>query len=142
MSLIEKFESILVEEDFLPVSKEKWSSFQITHCQPDDNEMKMEQFKFIKKQVGKKAGVYIYIKDKSILYIGKAKGLNNRLKSHYIESFSTVPGDTKDNRWHRFFSQHQGEVNVLWKEVETEEERQIIEIILTHIMKPVFLSFR
>lgn len=142
MSIIDKLETLLVEENFLPVSEEKWNSFQIMHCQPENDESKKEQFKFIKGQVGKKAGIYIYIKEEKILYIGKAKELNNRIKSLYIESFSTVPGDTKDNRWHRFFSEHQGEVNVLWKEVETEEERQIIELILTRMLKPTFLSFK
>lgn len=142
MSIIGKLERLLEEEKILPVSEKTWDSFQLIHRQPENDESKNEQFKFIKGQVGKKAGIYIYIKDEKIIYIGKAKELNNRIKSHYIESFSTVHGDTKDNRWHRFFSQHQGEVNVLWKEVDTEEERQIIELLLTRILKPTFLSFK
>ncbi len=142
MSIIDKLESLLEKENLLPVSEETWNSFQMMHCQPDSDESKKEQFKFIKGQVGKKAGIYIYIQDEKILYIGKAKELNNRIKSHYIESFSTVPGDTIDNRWHRFFSQNQGKVKVLWKEIETEDERKIIEFILTRILKPTFLSFK
>jgi len=64
------------------------------------------------------------------------------MKSHYIESFSTVRGDTKDMRWHRFFSQNQGELEVFWKEFQTEEERQLVEILLTNILKPAFLTFK
>jgi hypothetical protein len=76
-----------------------------------------------------------------LLYIGKAKLLYDRLKSHYIESFSPVPGDTKDMRWHRFFSSHQGELTVYWKEFEDEEDRQLVEIILTRLYKPAFIDF-
>lgn len=76
------------------------------------------------------------------MYVGKAKSLLNRIKSHYIESFSPVSGDTKDMRWHRFFSQYQGELLIYWKEFEREDERQLIEIILTKFLKPIFLGFK
>jgi excinuclease UvrABC nuclease subunit len=142
MSLINKLEVLLEEENFLPVSDKTWSSFSIIHRTPNDDNDKKKQYNFLKEKVGKKAGIYIYKKDDYILYIGKARELKVRLNSHYIESFSTVHGDTKDNRWHRFFSQHKGEMNILWKEVETEEERQIVELILTRILKPVFLEFK
>lgn len=142
MNIINKMERILEEENILPVSEETWFTFQLLHSQPDNEAMKLEQFKYIKEQVGNKAGIYIYIKDKNVIYIGKAKVLNIRIKSHYVESFSTVPGDSKTNRWHRFFMQNQGDVKILWKEIDKEEDRQIVEMILTNKYKPTFLSFR
>lgn len=89
-----------------------------------------------------KAGIYIYKQNGDYLYVGKAKLLYDRIKSHYIESFSTVPGDTKDMRWHRFFSHHQDVLEIYWKEFQSEEERQMVEMILIKILKPSFLTFK
>jgi len=142
MSIIDKLASCLEEERILPISKETWDTFMLKHCSPEGEQKKKEQFNFIKMQVEKKAGIYVYMKDQKCLYIGKAKMLFNRIKSHYIESFSPVPGDTKDMRWHRFFLKYQGEVQIYWKEFNSEEERQLVEMILTKLLKPTFLTFK
>jgi excinuclease UvrABC nuclease subunit len=142
MSIIEKLTSFLEEEKILPISEETWRKFIINHCVPTDEQMKKLQYSFIKRQVRDKAGLYIYMKNGICLYVGKAKLLYDRLKSHYIESFSPVPGDTKDMRWHRFFSQHQGELEIYWLEFETEEERQLIEMLLTKLLQPTFMLFK
>jgi excinuclease UvrABC nuclease subunit len=142
MNIIDKLVTLLEEEKILPVSEETWTKFELNHYSPKNDEEKNEQFSFIKGQVQKKAGIYVYIKNGKCMYIGKAKLLYDRIKSHYIECFSPVPGDTKDMRWHRFFSQNQGEVEVYWKEFKTEEERKIIEMLLTKILNPIFLSFK
>jgi hypothetical protein len=142
MSIADKLASFLEEEKILPVSEETWSTLRINHCSPENEQKKKEQYIFIRGQVEKRAGIYIYMKNGNCLYIGKAKLLYDRIKSHYIESFSPVAGDTKDMRWHRFFSQHQGELEVYWKEFESEEERQIVEVLLTKILQPTFLKFK
>jgi hypothetical protein len=142
MSMVDKLASFLEEEKILPISKKTWSTFKLSHCIPENEQKKKEQFSFIRCQVEKRAGIYIYFKNEKCLYIGKAKQLYDRIKSHYIESFSTVPGDTKDMRWHRFFSQHQDEVEIFWKEFQSEEERQIVEILLTKLLKPIFLEYK
>lgn len=142
MNIIDKLVALLEEEKILPVSDETWCKFKLKHLCPNNDEERNKQFSFIKEQVGKKAGIYIYIKDGELLYIGKAKLLYDRIKSHYIECFSPVPGDTKDMRWHRFFSQNQGEVEIYWKEFKTEDERKIMEMLLTKVLNPIFLSFK
>ncbi|HYE10700.1 MAG TPA: GIY-YIG nuclease family protein [Patescibacteria group bacterium] len=142
MNIIDRLTSLLENEKILPVSKETWSVFKLNHCRPQNEQIKKEQYSFIRGQVEKTAGIYIYMKNDNCLYIGKAKLLYDRIKSHYIESFSPVPGDTKDMRWHRFFSQHQGELEVYWKEFQNEEERQIIELLLTKLLQPTFLGFK
>ncbi|MBF8983990.1 GIY-YIG nuclease family protein [Lutibacter sp. B2] len=142
MSIIDKLASFLEEEKILPVSAETWSTFKLNHCSPENEQKKKEQYSFIRGQVEKRAGIYVYMKNGKCLYIGKAKLLYNRIKSHYIESFSPVSGDTKDMRWHRFFSQHQGEVEIYWKKFQSEEERQLVEILLTKLLQPIFLKYK
>lgn len=44
--------------------------------------------------------------------------------------------------WHRFFSQYQGEVTIYWKEFQSEEERQLVEILLTKLLQPIFLKYK
>lgn len=142
MNVIDKITTCFQEENILPISKDAWNEFKIEHFKPNNEQMKKEMYKFIRHQVGKKSGIYVYKKRDEYLYIGKAKLLFDRIKSHYIESFSPVPGDTKDMRWYRFFSMYQGEVQIYWKEFETEEERQLVEIILTKLLNPIFISFK
>lgn len=138
MNIIDKLVALFEEEKILPVSEETWSKFNLRHISPKNDEEKKEQYTLIKEQVNKKAGIYIYVKDGELLYIGKARLLYDRIKSHYIECFSPVPGDTKDMRWHRFFSQYQGEVEIYWKEFETEDERKVVEMLLTRVLNPIF----
>lgn len=142
MNIIDKLICYLEEERILPISKETWESFIIDHCCPDNEQSRKLQCDFIKEQVKQKSGIYIYMKDDKCLYVGKAKFLFSRIKSHYIESFSPVSGDTPDMRWHRFFLKHQGEVEIYWKEFQSEDERVIIERILTKLLRPVFLTFK
>jgi excinuclease UvrABC nuclease subunit len=142
MNIIDKLVSLLEEEKILPISVHTWNTFKLNHFDPENEQEKKEQYSFIRSQVNKRAGIYIYMKNEKCLYIGKAKLLYDRIKSHYIESFSPVPGDTKDMRWHRFFSQYKGEIEIYWKEFQSEEERQIIEMILTKILQPIFSTFR
>ncbi len=42
----------------------------------------------------------------------------------------------------RFFSQNQGVVEIYWKEFETEDERKVVETLLTKILNPTFLSLK
>ncbi|MEH6954454.1 hypothetical protein [Neobacillus drentensis] len=94
---------------------------------------------YIQNYVTNHNGLYVYKNaEKEILYIGKGKPLKNRLYSHYLESFQPVPGDTKDQRWHKFFLKLQGDLDVYWLELETEKDRQIIEKMLDYVLKPLF----
>ena len=135
------YEQFLIEHEILPIDceKGKWNRFLIHHQSPKDEMSKQEVKRYIGQQVGNRNGLYVYKNEQGeILYIGKGKPLKNRLISHYIESFQPVSGDTKDQRWHKFFSQHQGIMEVWWIELEGEKERQIIEKMLDNLLKPLF----
>ncbi len=134
----EKFKLFLESNGFLPLSQ--WSSFEIEHGDPV---IATESHLKIKKEVADKSGLYIYLKDDRVLYIGKAASLLGRIKSHYHESFKD-PGHAKAKPWHVFFSsdKNKGNVKVLWKEVEIEQERQIIEKMLEHVIPSEFMAFK
>ena len=131
----EKIKKFLEDNNFLPISRPHWEFFVLSH---GDRSKKERNIKKIKGNVKKKRGLYAYKKDGKLLYVGKAKSLFGRIKSHYIESFEEVKGDTKEksrygaNLWHRFFEKHSGEVEIYWQELEDEKERQIIEKMIQY----------
>ena len=134
----QSFEKFLKDNDFLPYSN--WDSFPLSHEIPKDETEANRNFKEIKNKVNRKSGLYVYEKDGRILYVGKARSLFGRIKSHYIESYIEVSGDTKKkskfgaNLWHRFFSENRGMVTIYWKELKEEKERQIIEKMLELVL--------
>jgi len=135
------YEKFLVENEILPIDCKtgKWNHFKVNHLKPKDDISKNQVKTFIESNVANRNGLYIYKNEKGeILYIGKGKPLKNRLYSHYLESFQPVRGDTKDQRWHKFFLKHQGLLDVYWLELEGEKDRQIIEKMLDYLLKPLF----
>jgi len=136
LQLKEKFKEFLESNGFLPLSE--WSSFELDHGDPAIDK---ENCIKIKREVASKSGLYTYQKDNKTLYIGKATSLLGRIKSHYHESFKD-PGHAKAKPWHVFFSSNKGSVKVLWKEVEIEQERQIIEKMLEYVIPSEFMDFK
>ena len=134
------FQLFLKEKRFLPLSA--WEKpFSLVH---GDRKNFKENIKKIRSKVGKTKGLYVYKKGKRILYVGKGGPLFNRIKSHYIESYSKVLGDTRWDTWHNFFSskRNKGLVTIFWKKVEAEEERYILEKMLQYVLKTEFEPFR
>lgn len=125
----------LRDNDYLPLSQ--WCLFEIKHGNKKDKERVLQ---LIKNNVGRRSGLYLYQKDERILYIGKAKSLYDRLKSHYLESYRPVSGDRVDNGFHCFFSSKRncGRLSAYWIEITVEEERIILEAMLQYILKPEF----
>lgn len=123
--------------NFYPV-KSTWNSFSIEHNIPADGNEKYRVEQYIKSQTGGSNGLYIYECENCWLYIGKGKPIKGRLVSHYRESFQEVPGDTKSKKWHRFFVKHRGMLKIYWKELNGEDNRRIVELILDSILQPAF----
>ena len=123
-----------------------WPSLQLVHEPPvDRNEEKrvislIDQF--CRRQGVRISGVYLYERHGEVLYIGKGNPIFNRVKSHYIESYREVSGDTKDKRWHRFFSKYNGPITAYVSEIEREADRRIVEIVLHEIHETIFSKFR
>ena len=134
---IETFLDLLKKEKIIPV-QENWNLFVIEHpgSKPDNNSER-EQIAKIKKEVGTKAGLYCYYNNNNrCLYVGKAKPLFNRIKSHYKESFTENAG--RGHQWNSFFGNNTGMLNLYWIEIEDEDLRVIIERLIAFLEKPQF----
>ena len=131
---------LLEEHQLWPMAS--WNKFDFIHEPFSDPIEEEKMINLIRSRVVKANGLYCYFKGEQCLYVGKAKPLFNRLKSHYRESNREVPGDTRDKLWHRFFSSRRGNLTVYWKQVEDEVDRQIFELALQEILKPEFEDYR
>jgi hypothetical protein len=122
-----------------------WPSLQLVHEPPGDRNEEKSVFSriknFCRKQDEQISGVYLYERKGEVLYIGKGKPIFNRIKSHYIESYREVGGDTQDKKWHRFFSKYNGPITVYVSEIEREADRKIIEMILQEFHETIFSEF-
>lgn len=139
-----KYSDFLKSIKVLPF--ENWTSVEIEHSPPSSKE-KQKQFEDELQRFSKKSGkmingLYLYQQKDEILYVGKGKPIYNRIKSHYRESFQQVPGDTKFNTWHNFFSTYSGSLKLYIIEIEEETDRRILELILQKILNPVFGGYR
>lgn len=134
----EKIKEFLRKNDFLPT--DEWHYFEILHKGSIPNsKKKKEDFEKIKNQVSKKSGLYIYKKGK-IIYVGKGKPLLGRIKNHYRSAYEEVPGDTKNKKFHKFFSSgaNLGKLKIYWREEKDEKIRQVIEKMLDYVLEPTF----
>jgi len=123
-----------------------WPSLELVPEPPGDRNEEKRVFslidRFCSKQGVRIPGVYLYERKGEVLYIGKGNPIFNRVKSHYIVSYREVSGDTKDKRWHRFFSKYNGPITVYMFEIEREADRRIVEMILQETHETVFSKFR
>ena len=132
---IEKF---LIETKLLPI--EEWNSFDITHSKYIQDKSVIEKVKkTTEKEVGIAGGLYAYINEiNELLYIGKAKKLQNRIFSHYLEAFYIPKITDKSRAWPDFFAKYAGELKVYWIDIAIEEERKIIEQMIEYIKRSKF----
>ena len=139
----EKIKKFLKDNDLLPLSR--WNYFEIVHggISPTDIQKEADYLK-IRNHVLGKSGLYVYEKDKKVIYVGKAKSLFGRIKNHYVSSHKEAADDTKNKLRHRFFSSRRnlGKLKIYWKEQEGEEIRKIIEKMMDYVLEPEFNNFR
>lgn len=139
----EKIRKFLKDNNFLPLTK--WRTFEVIHKSiPPKNKENKNDLNSIKNHVSGGKGLYIYEKDRRIIYIGKGNPLFNRIKNHYISAYQEVPGDTKDKIFHKFFSSKRnlGKLKIYWKKEREEKVRLIIEKMLDYTLSPTFNSFK
>jgi len=121
---------------------EKWNHFDVVHQPSYDPRHEADHLTLILSHVGNSiSGVYAYRKDGSWLYVGKGAPLFSRFRDHYRISYREFSNDSKDKKWHRFWSSHTGPLTIYWTSLERETDRQIVELALTEILQPTFEQF-
>ena len=106
-----------------------WEVFNITHtvAEPTKEVLKDTRNYLHSKLPDELSGIYVYQSvDGTILYIGKAKKLYDRVYSHYRETYTSVGGD-KSGVWHYFFNSNPGELKIYWTKIGSERQRHIVE---------------
>jgi len=132
---------ILNKIGLMPISNKGWQTLQISHLKADKQGKKYTR-EFIKKKLGNVSGVYLYRnKAGRILYVGKGNPIKYRLYMHFRASFERVPGDTKNQRWHKFWSRHKGILKVYWTKLQKKQEQKLIEQMLEYVLLPKFITF-
>jgi len=130
--------SYLQSNGFLPI--ENWNVFQIIHSTKTPSRAQRKEIKtLIESHVRNLPGLYAY-KDKhgSLLYVGLAQVLFDRILDHYSEAYKEVNASKKGAAWIRFFSDHVGELNVYWIELYGDREQKIIEEMIECVLGTQF----
>lgn len=135
------FMALLSEVNLWPITR--WNSFPFEHSgAPTDKAHRSSQYKYLKSQVGKASGLYIYADDDlNVYYIGKGNPIYNRLVSHYRESFEHVSGGDEWNSWVKFFHQNHRKFTIYWAEIEEEADRKQVEKLLHWLLRSHFRNF-
>ena len=135
--LNEPIKSFLMHNKILPINK--WNKFEIVHHKKIQNK---EEISITKKMIGHnvedRAGLYAYMKDDILLYVGKAKKLKDRIFSHYREAFYKSKKTDKAYAWYKFFSKYTGTINVYWLPIEGDRQRRIVEEMIELVEGTIF----
>ena len=135
------FVKFLSEQGFLPISADNvsWNKFPIIHQSIPPLPAELESTRAqLKSALNTHNGIYCYLNSRDeLLYVGKGAPLWSRIYSHYLEAFRAVSGDRK-GVWHSFFSSHYGGLTILWRSVQGERQRRIIEEMIECVESSVF----
>lgn len=133
-------EGFLTSHSVLPLTGNDWNTFEIEHfadAQVADTHAAIDNIRAsIPRNTG---GVYVY-HDASgeCIYVGKSADVRDRFRTHYRRSNREDRKGDRNNRHFNFWSSHTGKLNVSWLKIDREEDRQIIEIMLSFYLRPKF----
>ncbi|AIE59166.1 hypothetical protein MGA3_03765 [Bacillus methanolicus MGA3] len=71
----------------------------------------------------------------------RLRKLAERVRFHYYESFGKYSGRGCEKHI-KFFTQHQGNINILWAIIETKEEQRRIKKELIDILQPKYETMK
>ncbi|MED3645188.1 hypothetical protein P5F75_17715 [Caldifermentibacillus hisashii] len=122
-------------------SIQSFNCFSINHKEPESIVEMKRVNAIIRSEFKNYKGVYIYIDDSGcVLYVGIRK-LAERVRFHYYESFGKYSGKNCEKHI-KFFTQHQGNINILWALIETKEEQRRIKKELTDFLQPKYETMK
>ncbi|WP_066065267.1 GIY-YIG nuclease family protein [Neobacillus soli] len=135
----EEIEKLLENQGYYPLTTMLWNSFKFTQVRPNSDQEKQMNLKIIESNVKDRKGIYVYKNAAAvILYVGKGNPLKTRLKSHY----SKLSKGNSIRRRDAFFQDNQGTLTIFWLEIEEKEERELVEHLLSYLLKPKYKKWR
>lgn len=139
MKFIKKdIEALLKKKGYYPLNTPLWHSFRFQQVKTNNAIERRFNLQIIESNLKSRKGVYIYVDTAGeVLYIGKGSPLKSRIKSHY-NKLSMVT----NNKRVAFFQNNQGTMEIFWLEIEEDEEREIVEHLLSYLLKPKYKKWR
>lgn len=139
MKFIKKdIEDLLKKKRYYPLTTPLWHSFRFKQIKPNNDQERRVNLQIVKSNVQNRKGIYIYVNTEGeVLYIGKGSPLKSRIESHYNKLVKVNP-DKRDI----YFQNNQGIMEIFWLEIEEEEEREIVEHLLSYLLKPKYKKWR
>ena len=146
MNHSKSLEDLLLYNKVYPIKK-YWKEYEVTHFKDKPDEKELNRIiNQMKDTFGSRNGLYAYFKNDKLLYVGKAKPLFNRIKSHFQETY-----DKKkyNDLWPSFFRDNAGLMNLYWIEIgdknlenKYEKVRVAYESIITGLEEPEFEKYK
>ncbi|SOC06479.1 GIY-YIG catalytic domain-containing protein [Ureibacillus xyleni] len=134
-----EIEELLKKEGYYPLTTSLWNSFNFEQTRPNNCQEFENNINIIESHLQNQKGVYVYENaSKEIVYIGKGKPIKKRIKSHYNKLLKEKDADNRDT----FFINNQGTMKIYWKEIEEDDEREVIEHLLSYLVKPKYKKWR
>lgn len=119
-------------KDYLPTVQQ----YTIQHIRPNSDAERFEVNRQIRNEFKDAVGVYIYLHEQVVLYVGIGK-LAERVRFHYYESFGKYSGRGCEKHI-RFFTQFPGEITILWLPIVDRNEQLKLEKEWTHLLNPKY----
>lgn len=139
MGIKNDIEKLLENKGYYPLITTLWKSFKFTQVKPKSEQERQLKLRIIESNVRNFKGIYVYKNAaEEVLYIGKGNPLKSRIISHY-NKLSKI---NKVNRRDAFFQNNQGTMTIFWLEIEWEEEREIVEHLLSYLLEPKYKKWR
>jgi hypothetical protein len=132
-------EQLLQNRGYYPLTTTLWESFEFKHTGPKNEQERQMKLKIIEATLKDKKGIYVYKNAaEEILYVGKGILLKSRIISHYTKLSKVNSTSRRDT----FFQDNQGTMTIFWLEIEEKEERELVEHLLSYLLKPKYKKWR
>lgn len=133
-------EDFLRSNSVIPLNGSGWSTFEIEHFADALVADADGQIEEIRQAIPRRTrGVYVYHDAAGdCIYVGKSQDLRDRFRVHYRRANREGGNGDENNRHFNFWSSRTGKLTVSWFKIDREEDRQIVEIMLTFYLRPKF----
>ena len=131
------YRKFLIELGILPLDRKH--RFTLTHFGNQADAMADNLIHDLQHRIGPQVGgVYLYKVGRRCLYVGKSINIAQRVGTHNQRAFQPDPHSDRYGVHHAFWEANVGRLTVNWISLEQEIDRQIVEMMLTKELRPIF----